>query len=214
MYNQEQLKMIEEFKMTRVAFASKAFRNNGEVSPITVMFEGYNVDDNNNAPVLAGDIEEIHARFMQKFGPQSNILRRLTMLTNMTEERFDNIFADYGVTSDMVDFGYYNEEGQFVGTPLVISLGDIFEEEASLIRVDTTDEAVALTSEGETKNNWQVKKVGDIVLTKDGKTIYHRVQVAPLGTPNKRIRQDQSFKQDIAKVTENKATKTVHEDIF
>lgn len=45
MYNEEQLIQINEFKKSGVAFASMAFRNNGQVKPITVMLEGYSSDE-------------------------------------------------------------------------------------------------------------------------------------------------------------------------
>jgi hypothetical protein len=202
MYNQEQLNQINEFKRTGVAFASIAFRNNGSIKPITVMLEGYSSDD--AAGVKANsNSTSFHLQMMSKF-TGINLVKRNTLLVNFSEEQFDQTFSSFGVTHDMVDFGYRDENNNFIGTPLLVSTEYIVGQEVSLIRIDSTDEEETLDADGETKNNWQPKMVNGEVLTKDGETIYHRVIIAPLGSKNIRIAQDQNFSQrDLSTVLEN-----------
>jgi hypothetical protein len=201
MYNEQQLAQINEFKQSGVAFASIAFRNNGTVKPITVMLEGYSSDEVTNSTNL--NSTSFHLQMMSKF-TGINLVKRNTLLVNFSEEQFDNIFGEFGVTHDMVDFGYRNDEGKFIGTPVLVSTEHIVGQEVALIRVDSIDEDETLDEDGETKNNWQPKMVNGEILTKDGATIYHRVIIAPLGSKNQRIAQDQNFsKRDLSTVLEN-----------
>jgi hypothetical protein len=204
MYNQEQLIQINEFKQSGVAFASMAFRNNGTVKPITVMLEGYSSDEVTSAnPNGNANSTSFHLQMMSKF-TGINLVKRNTLLINFSEEQFDQMFSAFGVTHDMVDFGYRDSDNNFIGTPLLVSTEHIVGQEVSLIRVDSTDEEETLDEKGEPKNNWQPKMVNGEVLTKDGDTIYHRVIIAPLGSRNKRIAQDQNFsRRDLSTVLEN-----------
>jgi len=102
MYNEQQLAQINEFKQSGVAFASIAFRNNGTVKPITVMLEGYSSDEVTNSTNL--NSTSFHLQMMSKF-TGINLVKRNTLLVNFSEEQFDNIFGEFGVTHDMVDFG-------------------------------------------------------------------------------------------------------------
>lgn len=201
MYNEEQLIQINEFKKSGVAFASMAFRNNGNVKPITVMLEGYSSDEVTNSTNV--DSTSFHLQMMSKF-TGINLVKRNTLLVNFSEEKFDSLFSAFGVTHDMVDFGFRNDEGQFIGTPLLVSSEYIVGQEVGLIRVDSTDEQETLNEEGDLKNNWQPKMVNGEILTKDGDTIYHRVIIAKVGSKNQRIAQDQNFsKRDLSTVLEN-----------
>jgi hypothetical protein len=201
MYNEEQLIQINEFKKSGVAFASIAFRNNGSIKPITVMLEGYSSDQVTNT--VNADSTSFHLQMMSKF-TGINLVKRNTLLVNFSEEQFDTTFASFGITHDMVEFGYRNDEGQFIGTPILVSTEYIVGQEVSLIRVDTTDEEETLDEDGELKNNWQPKMVNGEILTKDGDTIYHRVIMGKLGSKNHRIAQDQNFsKRDLSTILEN-----------
>ena len=201
MYNQEQLNQISEFKKSGVAFASIAFRNNGAIKPITVMLEGYSSDEVTNS--TNADSTSFHLQMMSKF-TGINLVKRNTLLVNFSEEQFDTTFGAFGVTHDMVDFGYRDDQGQFIGTPLLVSSEYIVGQEVGLIRVDSTDEEETLDEDGELKNNWQPKMVNGETLTKDGDTIYHRVIIAKVGSKNQRIAQDQNFsKRDLSTVLEN-----------
>jgi hypothetical protein len=201
MYNEEQLIQINEFKKSGVAFASMAFRNNGSVKPITVMLEGYSSDEVTNSANV--DSTSFHLQMMSKF-TGINLVKRNTLLVNFSEEQFDQTFSAFGVTHDMVDFGFRNEEDQFIGTPLLVSSEYIVGQEVALVRVDSTDEQETLNEDGDPKNNWQPKMVNGEILTKDGDTIYHRVIIAKLGSKNQRIAQDQNFsKRDLSTVLEN-----------
>lgn len=206
MYTQEQLNQINKFKQSGVAFASMAFRNNGNVKPITVMLEGYSCDEVSNLPDLSNansNVTMFHLQMMSKF-TGINLVKRNTLLVNFSEEQFDSIFAEFGVTHDMVDFGFRNDEGKFIGTPLVVSSQHIVGQEVGLIRIDSTNEDETLDEDGELKNNWQPKMVNGEILTKDGDTIYHRVIISPVGSRNQRIAQDQNFsKRDLSTVLEN-----------
>lgn len=205
MYNENQLKQIEEFKSTGIAFASMAWRNNGEIKPITVMLEGYTTDEVVGVSTvnLGQGADAFHMRMMSKF-TGINFLKRNTLLVNFTEQQFDDTFAAFGVTHDMVDHGSRNAEGKFIGTPLVVSSADIFETVIGLHSIDTTDEDVVFDENNELRNGWQPKSVNGIDLTKDGNQIYRRVMIAPVGTKNQRIAQDQSFSQrDLTTVLEN-----------
>jgi hypothetical protein len=208
MYNQEQLNQINEFKRTGVAFASKAFRNKGLIKPITVMLEGYSSDQVTDSKVNANSTS-FHLQMMSKF-TGINLVKRNTLLVNFSEEKFDQIFSSFGITHDMVDFGYRDADNNFIGTPLLVSTEYIVGQEVALIRVDSTDEEETLDETGETKNNWQEKMVNGEILTKDGDTIYHRVIMAPVGSKNIRIAQDQNFSQrDLSTVLENERNAAV-----
>lgn len=201
MYNQKQLNQIAEFKKSGVAFASMAFRNNGSVKPITIMLEGYSSDEVTNSS--NADVTSFHLQMMSKF-TGINLVKRNTLLVNFSEEQFDNTFAAHGITSDMVDFGYRDDNNKFIGTPVLVSTLDILGSEVALVRVDSADELETLDETGNTKNNWQPKMVNGETLTKNGATIYHRVIIAPLGSKNQRIAQDQNFsKRDLSTVLEN-----------
>lgn len=205
MYNLNQLNQIEEFKSNGIAFASMAFRNNGTIKPITVMLEGYTTDEvvGGGTVNLGQGGEAFHMKMMSKF-TGINFLKRNTLLVNFTEQQFDETFAAFGVTHDMVDFGHRDAEGKFIGTPLVVSSADIFETAVGLHSIDTTDEDVVFDENNELRNGWQAKSVNGIDLTKDGNQIYRRVMIAPVGTKNQRIAQDQSFSQrDLTTVLEN-----------
>jgi hypothetical protein len=205
MYNQDQLNKINEFKSNGIAFASMAWRNNGEVKPITIMLEGYTTDEIVGASTinLGADADAFHMRMMSKF-TGVNFLKRNTLLVNFTEDQFDQTFLPFGVSSDMVDFGTRNADGKFVATPLVVSSADIFETAIGLHSIDTTNEDVVFDENNELRNGWQAKSVNGIELTKDGDQIYRRVMIAPVGTKNQRIAQDQSFSQrDLTTVLEN-----------
>ena len=183
-----------------------AWRNNGEVKPITVMLEGYTTDEVVGASTVnlgTDNPEAFHMRMMSKF-TGINFVKRNTLLLNFTEDQFDATFAEFGITSDMVDFGSRNADGKFIATPLVVSSADIFESAIGLHSIDTTDETVVFDEDNELRNGWQPKSVNGIELTKDGDQIYRRVMIAPVGTKNQRIAQDQSFSQrDLKTVLEN-----------
>ena len=205
MNTQDQLKKIEEFKSNGIAFASMAWRNKGEVKPITVMLDGYTTDEivGQGTVNLGQSPDAFHMKMMSKF-TGVNFVKRNTLLVNFTEQQFDDTFAPFGVTHDMVDYGSRNTQGKFVGTPLVVSSADIFETVIGLHSIDTTDENLVFDENNELRNGWQVKAVNGIELTKDGDQIYRRVMIAPVGTKNQRIAQDQAFSQrDLTTVLEN-----------
>ena len=205
MYTPEQLNRIADFKSNGIAFASMAWRNNGSIKPITVMLEGYTTDEvvGQGTVNLGQGADAFHMQMMSKF-TGINFVKRNTLLINFTEAQFDAAFVSHGISHDMVDTGKRGADGKFVATPLVVSSADIFETVIGLHSIDTTDEGIVFDEEGELRNGWQVKSVNGIELTKDGDTIYRRVMIAPVGTKNKRIAQDQSFSQrDLTTVLEN-----------
>ena len=193
-HTEEQLETIQEFKANGKAFASHVFRNNGDVKPITIMFEAYSssapatVSSDNDASIY-----NIENSILSKI---SNIsyLKRKTKLINLSEEQFDEYFSEYGYTSDMVDYPSRNSEGQLIALGVCVPMSALYDsDEVTIIQVDALESKVSFDDEGNPLNGFQEKQVDGETLTKDGEPIYMKRIFAPLGSQDRRIQQDQVF---------------------
>lgn len=203
-HTQDQLKTIEEFKLSGKAFASHVFRNNGEIKPITVMFEAYS----SSAPAnntSSEDVFNIEKSILSKISNVS-YFKRKTKLINLSEEQFDTYFSEYGYTSDMVDYASRNDLGQLIALGVCVPISAIYDtDEVTIIQIDALENDVTFDDEGNPTNGWQEKQVNGETLTKDDEVIYMKRIFAPLGSQDQRIQQDQVFGANaIAKIEENK----------
>lgn len=206
-HTEEQIQTIENFMTTGEAFVSHAWRNNGEIKPITLMFEAYS-KSGNSLPAPSNEAEKImqfNSLMLSKVSGV-NYIKRKTMLVNLSDDQFDEYFAEYGYTADMVDYADRDDNGNLVALGLALRMDVIFSEVGTIIQVDSLD--VPLDDEGLPKDGWQVKQVNGQELTKNGRTIYMKRIFAPLGTQDQRIQQDQVFgnsNNSTRKIEENKS---------
>lgn len=207
-HTEEQIQAIKNFMTTGEAFISNAWRNEGDIKPITLMFEAYTSNSPSSSKSTEGinsDIMQFNASMLSQVSGV-NYLKRKTMLVNLSEEQFDKYFTPYGYTSDMVDYKSRDSEGNLIALGLALRMDVVFDQVGTIIQIDSIK--VPLDDEGLPKEGWQIKQVNGQELTRDGKTIYMKRIFAPLGTEDLRIQQDQVFgsnsNNSTRKIEENK----------
>jgi hypothetical protein len=142
------------------AFASVAWRNNGTKAPITVRFV---------------QLKERQAQsFQQKaianaLGIKSTIQQ--SYLLHYSEERFTELFGEFGFTSDDIQNGYKDDDGEITAVEMNIPSEDLFDDPYYISRYETTDIAECFDENG-LKKGWSIKQVNDITFTHEGRIIY------------------------------------------
>ena len=151
----------EEIKMTvNPAKASVAWRNNGEVAPITVRFLQLK--------------ERQGMTFQQRaiansLGVKTSLQQ--TYLMHYTEKRFTELYGEFGFTADDITMPYRDEDGEITAVTLNIPSEDLFDEPYYISRYETTDTSECFNEDGLMKG-WGIKQVNDVTFTHKGKTIY------------------------------------------
>ena len=216
-YTPEQTELLNSFKASGKTFVSCAYRNKGTKSPITLMFEAYSM------PSPASADSDPNADFQRRMVSKLsgiNYFKRKTLLGNVSEDKFDELFSEFGYTADMVDFADRDDDGNLLALGIMVDGKEVFGEDSTIIQINTLE--VEMDDEGNPKNNWQEKKVDGEVLTKDGQPIYMKFIFAPVGSADQRIQQDQVFgaasnsdiQAKVAEVVENKVNSKKQEKVL
>jgi hypothetical protein len=183
------------------AVAAVAWRNNGTVAPITVRF----------AQVKENLAASFHSRMVLRGIGIKNTTTQ-AVLVNYTEEMFDEDFAKFGFTHDMIGNGYRDENGNITAHELNVSSENMFEDPLYISRYETTNDLEAMNDNGEIKSGWSIKEVNGQKLTHEGKLIYSTFIFSEDGVDHK-LQHDQNLsKSKASDIEENKVTKKVKEE--
>jgi hypothetical protein len=167
----------------KTAVAAVAWRNNGTVAPITVRFtqEKSNVSGNFHSKMIT-----------RSLGIKANTIQ--SVLLNYTEEMFDQDFAEYGFTADMITNGYRNEEGTITAHELNIDSSLLEEGGFYISRYETTNTLEATNEDGSLKGGWSIKTVNGQELTHEGALIYSTFLFSEDGVDHK-LQHDQDLRK-------------------
>lgn len=166
------------------AFAATAWRNNGTVAPITVRF----VQEKENLPA------SFHSRMVLR-GIGIKNLTTQSVLVNYTEDIFNEDFAEFGFTADMITNGYRDENGNIVAHELNLDSTQIFGNPIYISRYETTNDLEAMNDNGELKSGWSIKQVNGEQLTHEGALIYSTFIFSENGVDQK-LQHDQNLKRN------------------
>lgn len=181
-------------KNLKPAVAAVAFRNSGSVAPITVRF----VQEKQN---LAANF---HSQMvMRSLGINNKTTQ--SVLVSYTEDMFNEDFAEFGFTADMITNGYRNDLGEITAHELNVSTEDLFETPVYISRYETTNTLEATNENGELKGGWSIKQVNGQELTHEGALIYSTFLFSEDGKDHKlQHDQDLSMKGSSVRIEENK----------
>lgn len=166
------------------AFAATAWRNNGTVAPITVRF----VQEKENLPA------SFHSRMVLR-GIGIKNLTTQSVLVNYTEDIFNEDFAEFGFTADMITNGYRDENGTIIAHELNLDSTEIFGNPIYISRYETTNDLEAMNDNGELKSGWSIKQVNGEQLTHEGALIYSTFIFSENGVDQK-LQHDQNLKRN------------------
>ena len=166
------------------AFAATAWRNNGTVAPITVRF----VQEKENLPA------SFHSRMVLR-GIGIKNLTTQSVLVNYTEDIFNEDFAEFGFTADMITNGYRDENGNIIAHELNLDSTEIFGNPIYISRYETTNDLEAMNDNGELKSGWSIKQVNGEQLTHEGALIYSTFIFSENGVDQK-LQHDQNLKRN------------------
>lgn len=178
------------------ATVAVAFRNNGKVAPITVRF----TQDKDN---LAADL---HSRMiLRSIGINSKTTQ--SVLMSYTEDMFNEDFAEFGITADMIVNGYRDSDGVITAHEINLSTSDVYGQPLYIARYETTNTLEATNEDGSVKAGWSIKQVNGQELTHEGALIYSTFVFTEDGVDQK-LQHDQNLsKKKATDIEENQPAK-------
>jgi hypothetical protein len=148
------------------ALAFLAWRNNGTKAPISVRF--------------TQEKENLSANKHQQLVTRAIGIRNKTsqnLIISYTEDMFNEDFAEYGFTAEMIVNSYRDAEGNITAHELNVSTEKIFGEPIYISRYESTNIMESHNVDEETgelsiKPGWSEKTVNGQTLTHKGDVIY------------------------------------------